>query len=183
MHVIGCDTAAVRNLMLAIERCHLSIEAIVATVKTFQGRPTWEAIVLEVQARHGWSYTRQALSSRERIKVAVQGRRNGTRADADGKSVSAGAKAQAEERAVLLSKLRDRDALVERMTARFMLWVLNAFRHGLLEADLDEPISPATVGAPLSVPQKSRGSRSSGARDGQASICEQVTRRSHPRGK
>jgi cell division protein FtsA len=31
MHVIGCDAAAVRNLMLAIERCHLSIEAIVAT--------------------------------------------------------------------------------------------------------------------------------------------------------
>ena len=31
MHVIGCDTAATRNLMLAIERCHLSIEAIVAT--------------------------------------------------------------------------------------------------------------------------------------------------------
>ena len=31
MHVIGCDTAATRNLMLAIERCHLQIEAIVAT--------------------------------------------------------------------------------------------------------------------------------------------------------
>jgi cell division protein FtsA len=31
MHVIGCDAAAIRNLMLAIERCHLSIEAIVAT--------------------------------------------------------------------------------------------------------------------------------------------------------
>ncbi|MCW6511112.1 cell division protein FtsA [Lichenifustis flavocetrariae] len=31
MHVLGCDAAAVRNLMLAIERCHLSIEAIVAT--------------------------------------------------------------------------------------------------------------------------------------------------------
>ncbi len=31
MHVIGCDAAAVRNLMLAIERCHLSIDAIVAT--------------------------------------------------------------------------------------------------------------------------------------------------------
>ena len=31
MHVIGCDTAATRNLMLVIERCHLAIEAIVAT--------------------------------------------------------------------------------------------------------------------------------------------------------
>ena len=31
MHVIGCDAAAVRNLMLAIERCHLGIDAIVAT--------------------------------------------------------------------------------------------------------------------------------------------------------
>jgi cell division protein FtsA len=31
MHVIGCDAASARNLMLAIERCHLSIEAIVAT--------------------------------------------------------------------------------------------------------------------------------------------------------
>ncbi len=31
MHVVGCDAAASRNLVLAIERCHLSIEAMVAT--------------------------------------------------------------------------------------------------------------------------------------------------------
>ena len=31
MHVVGCDAAAARNLVLAIERCHLSIEAMVAT--------------------------------------------------------------------------------------------------------------------------------------------------------
>ncbi len=31
MHVVSCDQAAARNLMLAIERCHLNIEAVVAT--------------------------------------------------------------------------------------------------------------------------------------------------------
>lgn len=31
MHVIGSDAAVARNLMLAIERCHLTIEAVVAT--------------------------------------------------------------------------------------------------------------------------------------------------------
>ena len=31
MHVVGCDAAAARNLMLAIERCHLTIDAMVAT--------------------------------------------------------------------------------------------------------------------------------------------------------
>ncbi len=31
MHVVGCDAAAIRNLMLAIERCHLDVEAMVAT--------------------------------------------------------------------------------------------------------------------------------------------------------
>lgn len=31
MHVVGCDAAAARNLMLAIERCHLQIDALVAT--------------------------------------------------------------------------------------------------------------------------------------------------------
>ncbi|MDB5508837.1 MAG: ftsA [Hyphomicrobiales bacterium] len=31
MHVVSCDSAAARNLMLAIERCHLDIEAMVAT--------------------------------------------------------------------------------------------------------------------------------------------------------
>jgi cell division protein FtsA len=31
MHVVGCEAAAVRNLMLAIERCHLDVEAMVAT--------------------------------------------------------------------------------------------------------------------------------------------------------
>ena len=31
MHVVGCDQAAARNLMLAVERCHLTIEAVVAT--------------------------------------------------------------------------------------------------------------------------------------------------------
>jgi cell division protein FtsA len=31
MHVVSCDQAAARNLMLAVERCHLSIEAVVAT--------------------------------------------------------------------------------------------------------------------------------------------------------
>jgi cell division protein FtsA len=31
MHVASCDGAAARNLMLAIERCHLRVEAVVAT--------------------------------------------------------------------------------------------------------------------------------------------------------
>ena len=31
MHVGSCDTAAARNLMLAIERCHLDVEAMVST--------------------------------------------------------------------------------------------------------------------------------------------------------
>ena len=31
MHVVSCDGAAVRNLMLAVERCHLNVEAMVAT--------------------------------------------------------------------------------------------------------------------------------------------------------
>jgi cell division protein FtsA len=31
LHVVSADSAALRNLMLAIERCHLSIEAVVAT--------------------------------------------------------------------------------------------------------------------------------------------------------
>lgn len=31
MHVLSCDAAAVRNLMLAVERCHLTVNAIVAT--------------------------------------------------------------------------------------------------------------------------------------------------------
>jgi cell division protein FtsA len=31
MHVLSCDAAAARNLMLAVERCHLSVDAMVAT--------------------------------------------------------------------------------------------------------------------------------------------------------
>ena len=31
LHVVGCDAAAVRNLMLVVERCHLKVEAAVAT--------------------------------------------------------------------------------------------------------------------------------------------------------
>ncbi len=31
MHVASCDAAAVRNLMVAVERCHLEIEAVVAS--------------------------------------------------------------------------------------------------------------------------------------------------------
>src|SRR5437870_854546 len=31
MHVVTADIAAARNLMLAVERCHLSVEAMVAT--------------------------------------------------------------------------------------------------------------------------------------------------------
>jgi cell division protein FtsA len=31
MHVVSCDSAAARNLMLAIERCHLDVEAVVST--------------------------------------------------------------------------------------------------------------------------------------------------------
>jgi cell division protein FtsA len=31
LHVAGCDSAAARNLMLVIERCHLRVEAMVAT--------------------------------------------------------------------------------------------------------------------------------------------------------
>ena len=31
LHVVGCDAAVARNLMLAVERCHLRVEAMVAT--------------------------------------------------------------------------------------------------------------------------------------------------------
>ena len=31
MHVVSADQNAVRNLMLAVERCHLDVEAVVAT--------------------------------------------------------------------------------------------------------------------------------------------------------
>ncbi|HKH80572.1 MAG TPA: cell division protein FtsA [Methylovirgula sp.] len=31
MHVVSCDATAARNLMLAVERCHLAVEAMVAT--------------------------------------------------------------------------------------------------------------------------------------------------------
>lgn len=31
MHVVACEAAAARNLMLAVERCHLEVEAVVAT--------------------------------------------------------------------------------------------------------------------------------------------------------
>src|SRR5579883_3637473 len=31
MHVVACDATAVRNLLLAVERCHLSVEAMVTT--------------------------------------------------------------------------------------------------------------------------------------------------------
>ncbi len=31
MHVLSCDAAAARNLMLAVERCHLTVDAMVAT--------------------------------------------------------------------------------------------------------------------------------------------------------
>ena len=31
LHVVGCDAAAARNLMLVVERCHLKVEATVAT--------------------------------------------------------------------------------------------------------------------------------------------------------
>jgi cell division protein FtsA len=31
LHLVGCETSAVRNLMLAVERCHLGVEALVAT--------------------------------------------------------------------------------------------------------------------------------------------------------
>ncbi|WP_036263441.1 cell division protein FtsA [Methylocapsa aurea] len=31
MHVLSCDAAAARNLMLAVERCHLGVDAMVAT--------------------------------------------------------------------------------------------------------------------------------------------------------
>src|SRR3954453_6884350 len=31
MHVVSCDSAGARNLMLAIERCHLDVEALVST--------------------------------------------------------------------------------------------------------------------------------------------------------
>ncbi|MGE3248224.1 MAG: cell division protein FtsA, partial [Beijerinckiaceae bacterium] len=31
LHVVSCDSAAVRNTMLAVERCHLEIEAVVAS--------------------------------------------------------------------------------------------------------------------------------------------------------
>lgn len=31
MHVVSCDAAAARNLMLAVERCHLGVEAMVST--------------------------------------------------------------------------------------------------------------------------------------------------------
>lgn len=122
------------------------IEAIVGTIASLPERPTWAAVVEGLEAKHGWRYTRQALSSHERIRLAVQNRRHGRQADGGGRPISARAKAQADDRSRLLAELRVKDALAERLTARFLVWAFNAFKHGLLESDLDKPIPSADEG-------------------------------------
>ena len=116
------------------------VAAVVGIVTRHPGLPSWEGVVVLVEAALGCRYTRQALFKHAAIRLAFQERKAGGPVLPGKRPVSARARdaaaIKARQQAELADLRRREEALLERMAR----WIYNAHAHGipttLLDADL-----------------------------------------------
>jgi hypothetical protein len=121
------------------------IERIVEAIDTLDD-VTWSNVVAVVKRRIGRAYTRQALSSHARIKIAFDTRKRAA------KSVVAagGVIPRSDVERLLMGRLEALHRKVERLEAenaaamrQFVIWAYNAHALNIPEHELDRPLPPS----------------------------------------
>lgn len=112
------------------------IETIVAIIRGWQGRLTWQALCETVARRVGARYTRQALHNHTRIRAAYEVYRQEARPSAPNERLSA-----AERRVLELQReIRELEKVRDTLLEKFARWSYNASLRGLDENFLDQPL-------------------------------------------
>jgi hypothetical protein len=101
---------------------------------------TWEGVCVAAEAVVGKKPTRQSLSANESIKDAYKAKKASLKLSAPSKPKPSSLSAAADRIAKLQSEnetlKRKNDLLLE----RFVMWQYNAYKHGLKEHQLNEPL-------------------------------------------
>lgn len=127
---------------------HLSesdIARIVETIDTLD-HVTWDNVVSAVRRRLGREYTRQALSSHARIKIAFDARKRAARETVK----SGGVVPRTDVERLLIGRVEAMQRKIERLEAenaaamrQFVIWAYNAHALNIPEHELDRPLPPS----------------------------------------
>jgi hypothetical protein len=106
----------------------------------WQGKLTWDLLVEAIENRTGYKPTRQALSRNEQIKEAFSDRK---------KSLANTGSFRSRPQSLKLAsdRIERQEATIQRLTKEnerllemFQVWQYNAIKHGIAEAQLNEPM-------------------------------------------
>ena len=119
------------------------IEVLVTGIDTL-AVPTWKEVVKLAKRRLRHAYSRQALSSHARIRIALATRKTEVQ-----RQRSQASTPKPDANTLLLDRIASQDALIARLNAenaammtRFAVWTYNAHVLGIPDHRLDAPIRP-----------------------------------------
>lgn len=114
------------------------IELVVAVIRDWEGRLTWEELCAAVERKMGDRYTRQALHNHLPIRAAYEAYREKPVPSGGDKALSTTQRRVRALNAEVRELEKVRDALLE----KFARWAYNAALRGLDEPFLDRPLPP-----------------------------------------
>jgi len=132
------NTASKRSKNLTSE----SIEAIVKILDGWSGKLTWELLIDEASKRLHQTYTRQALSSYERVKSAFQLQKGRLPYLKEGskKLYSPEDIAESQRNARLVAENARLESENQRLLEQFARWAYNAHTQGISEEVLNKAL-------------------------------------------
>lgn len=101
---------------------------------------TWEAVVEEIEPLIGFKTTRQTLYKKKDIRVAFKSRKSGIRQKGTGKPKPSNLNVAADRIARLKSENKMLSLKNAELLEQFVRWQYNAYKYGLTEKKLNEPM-------------------------------------------
>lgn len=122
-----------------------AIRRIVQILDGWSGKLTWELLIEAIEHRSRQRYTRQALHSHERIRLAFGGRKKALATDKPASRAFDGPpelKLALDEVARLTAENERLERENNRLLEQFVRWVYNASKRNLTEEFLNRPLPP-----------------------------------------
>jgi len=117
------------------------IQAIVSMIYGWANEKlTWDALCDALVPLVGKRPTRQSLSSHEAISNAFKSKKTGLKVSAPKETLPSSLKIAAARIARLKSENEDLREQVRTLKQQFVVWQYNAYKRGLKEHDLNEPL-------------------------------------------